>query len=470
MVNLKYNCIGIVKNYLREFVMSSLGQHIDVATATDKFDLRSMKRSGFVSMSLRDFIDRWSEELCDYYGEDFGSEDTVIWDSQFGDTMIFVLVDNDLDRDHLPDDVKKKIKRAGKWRRDKLKHKWSYKNPLNRIHGYLVLTEVTNASHPKRTYAIDAVCSSFYSNAKGVGSDLIDLAKMFSVEMGAFDLILEVANEYSETGIESESDEEESDDEMDVEESDDEMDDEESGDEMDDEETFWNPDEDTISVLSEEFWKKCMRLDHRKNPVYNLDQEYLSGLMEQYFDGETKSDYDKQQLWEGTDKRNILDKNDPGENEYGGFWYLKGKKSQTRLMKFYEMHGFKEDSSIHTDWCCFSKVPYPTMKFSFKEIPQLDLASWGRRGSEKLLEATKKMPQGQTQEMRDNPELYGARSWGGKKWKPGSFVLYKTEIPKGCENHPWNHREEDIVNRGLVEGEDYKVWKKNRISKFCIGL
>ena len=419
--------------------MSSLEQHIDIATATDQFDLRSMKRSGFVSMSLRAFICRWSEELCDYYGEDFGTGDSVIWDSQFGDTMIFVLVDNDLGRDHLPDDVKKKIKRAGKWRRDKLKHKWSYKNPLNRIHGYLVLTEVTNTSHSERTYAIDAVCSSFYSNVKGVGSDLIDMAKMFSEEMGAFDLILEVANEYSETGIESdtESDEEES-------ESEDDMELEESDDEMDDEETFWNPDEDTISVLSEEFWKKCMRLDHRKNPVYNLDQEYLSGLMEQYFDGETKSDYDKQQLWGGTEKRDILDKNDPGENEYGGFWYRKGKKSQSRLMKFYEMHGFKEDSSIHTDWCCFSKVPYPTMKFSFKN-----------------------MPQGQTKEMRDDP---GSKSWGGEKWKPGSFVLYKTEIPKGCENHPWNHREEDIVNQGLKEGTDYKVWKKNRISKFCIGL
>jgi hypothetical protein len=73
----------------------------------------------------------------------------------------------------------------------------------------------------------------------------------------------------------------------------------------------------------------------------------------------------------------------------------------------------------------------------------------------------------QTQELRDNPPK-GAREWGGEDWKPGSFVIYKGEIPEGCENHPWNHREEDIINRGLVEGRDYTVWKNNRISKFCI--
>ena len=163
-------------------------------------DVRPMKRSGFVMMTLRSFICRWRDELCDYYDEDFGSEDSLIWDSEYGDTMMWVIVDNDLskvDYAQAPDDVKKKIKKAGKWRRDKLKHKWSYKNPMNRIHGYLVMTEVTNKSHPKRTFTIDAVCSSFYSKAKGIGSDLIDFAKMFSEEMGGYDLVLEVANEYS---------------------------------------------------------------------------------------------------------------------------------------------------------------------------------------------------------------------------------------------------------------------------------
>ncbi len=405
----------------------------DISRAAIDLDVRPMKRSNFVMMTLRLFINRWRDELCDYYGEDFGDEDSLICDSEYGDTIFYVIVDNDHGVDPVPDDVKKKIKKAGKWRRNKLKHKWSYKNPLNRIHGFLVMTEVTNKSHPERTYAIDAVCSTFYTRAKGIGSDLIDFAKMFSREMNASDIILEVANEYSGMAIESES-EEESEEEESEEETWDEM-------EFEEEENTWYPDEGVMDVLSEEFWKKCMRLDQRKNPVFNLDQEYLYDLLNQYFNHDG---YDE--TWEGTEKQVIKDKENPGEDEYGGYWYKEGKKSQSRLMKFYEMHGFKEDPEIHTNWCCFSNVPYPTMKFSFKQLPQ-----------------------GQTQEMRDNAP-YGARDWGGKEWKLGSFVLYKSEIPEGCEKHPWNHREEDIINKGLKEGEDYEVWKENRISKFCIGL
>ena len=338
--------------------------HSKLCSAAANLDVRPMKRSRFVTMTLRSFIGRWSEELCDYYGEDFGCDAwdvSLISDTNFGDTMVFVIVDNGSglgfgidtpveEYDPIPDDVKKKIRKSGKWRRNKLKHKWSYNNPLNRIHGYLILSDVTNKSHPKKTYAIDAVCSSFYTKAKGIGSDLIDLAKMFSNEMNAHDLVLEVANEYSGMGIESETEEEESDEE-------------DSGEELE-EEILWYPDESTLDVISEEFWKKCMRRDKRGNPVYNLDKEYLSELLSKYFMAETSHEYNGLELWEGTEKRVIREKDDPGEDEYGGFWYRKGKKSQNRLMKFYEMHGFKEDSNIHTDWCCFSEVPYPTMRFT----------------------------------------------------------------------------------------------------------
>lgn len=374
----------------------SLSHHIEVSRAAADLDVRPMKRSKFVMMTLRSFICRWRDELCDYYDEDFGSEDSLIWDSEYGDTMVWVIVDNGFGRydgkpvenfDPIPEDIKKKIKKAGKWRRDKLRHKWSYNNPMNRIHGYLVMTEVTNKSHPKRTFTIDAVCSSFYSKAKGIGSDLIDFAKMFSEEMGAYDLVLEVANEYSGVAIESESEEDSE------EESEEEDSEEESEEEIDfEEESVWYPDEGVMDTITEEFWKKCMRLDHRGNPVYNLDQEYLSDLLDQYFNCEKKSDYYSGELWEGTEKRDIQEEDDPKEDEYGGYWYREGKKSQKRLMKFYEMHGFKEDSEIHTDWCCFSNVPYPTMRFTFKQYLT----------DEEV----------QTQEMRENPPK-GARDWGG---------------------------------------------------------
>ncbi len=343
-----------------------LSHHLEFSHVVADLDVRPMKRSGFVMMTLRSFICRWSDELGDYYGEDFGSEDSLIWDSDYGDTIIWVIVDNRFDEDDgMPYDIKKKIKKAGKWRRDKLKHKWSYKNPMNRIHGYLVMTEVTNKSHPKKTFAIDAVCSSFYSKAKGIGSDLIDFSKMFSEEMGAFDIILEVANEYSGTAIESNSEDEESEEEESEEEyEEEEYEEEEYEEEEDEEEPVWYPDEGVMDVLSEEFWKKCMRLDHRGNPVFNLDREYLNDLLDQYFNCETLSDYDEGELWSGTEKREIQEKDDPKEDEYGGYWYIEGKKSQSRLMKFYEMHGFREDPGVHSDWCCFSNVPYPTMRYT----------------------------------------------------------------------------------------------------------
>ena len=343
---------------------STLSHHLEMAGVVADLDVRLMKRTNFVAMTLRSFICRWADELTEYYDEDFGdNEHSTIWDTEFGDTIIYVIVDNytsefNSDKpvyDPVPDDIKKKMKKAGKWRRDKLKHQWSYYNPFNRIHGYIVLSDVTNQHHTKKTYTIDAICSSFYTKAKGIGSDLMDLAKLFSEEVGAFDLILEVANEYS--GIGHETDDEEEDEETDEEE-------DEETDEEEDEDDTWYPDESAMSVIASEFWRKCMRLDDRKNPVYNLDKAYLSDLLEKYLMAETSHEYETGDLWEGTEKRVIKDKDEPEENEYGGFWYRRGKNSQSRLMKFYEMHGFKEYPEIHTDWCCFSKIPYPTMKYT----------------------------------------------------------------------------------------------------------
>ena len=141
--------------------------------------------------------------------------------------------------------------------------------------------------------------SAFYSKAERIGSDLIDFAKMFSEEMGAYDLVLEVANEYSGVAIESESESEESDEEeSDEEESEEESDSEDSWDEMDlEEEDVWYPDEGVMDTITEEFWKKCMRLDHRGNPVDNLDREYLSDLLDQYFNCEKHSTMRKSPVW-----------------------------------------------------------------------------------------------------------------------------------------------------------------------------
>ena len=193
-----------------------LGRWVNFTKGLEAVSLKVSKRSGLVQMTLRDFIFRWKDELVEYYGSEFMThKDDILYDTSIGDTVIFCLVDSDENVDHMPGDIRKKARKSGKWRRAKLRHQWSYVNPLNRIHGYIVLKDVTNEQHKQKTLSISIVCSSYFSKKKGIGSDLMDLSKTFAEATGYFDIVLEVANEYSGMGQESdeESDEEESDEE-----------------------------------------------------------------------------------------------------------------------------------------------------------------------------------------------------------------------------------------------------------------
>ena len=347
-------------------------------------EMRIMPKSGLSALTLRSFIDRWSEELTQYYDVDFGSTFTgfqplddcpgsfvkgyeqskQIDDCEFGDTVVFVLADlaTNIDPTWVPPHIQKRCKRAGKLRRKKIRHQWAYENPMNRIHGFLVMKEVTNEQHKKVTMCIDTICSTYFTTKKGIGSDLMELAKDFSKEVGAFDIVLEVANEFSANGFTDEDMEIDSNTESDDSESDDEDDD----DDDDDDDKIWYPDDDAMNILSEELWKKCMRRgDNGQNVYYNLDQEYIEAGLWNYLHCAHETE-DTSNLWSGTEKRIIADKADPQDTEYGGFWYLKGKRSQEKLMKFYEIFGFKEDPQVHTDWCIFSEIPYPTMRLSLE--------------------------------------------------------------------------------------------------------
>ena len=300
--------------------------------------------NGLVCMSLLGFIQRYGEELEDYYDEDFGCG--VLEDIADGDSMILCLVDNG--KDHLPEEIKKKIRKAGKFRRDKLKHQWSYVNPLNRIHGYASLVRVKQKDNfipeDKNVMSISVVCSSHFSKKKGVGSDLMKLSEEFAELSGYTDIILEVANEYAGYG---ESDEEEESDEEDEDEDEDE---EEPGD--------WFPDESVIDILTDEFWKKCVRKDKHGHVSYNLAKEYLESCLCSYLYYDSEQYMDKERVVANKEPGEY----EPGEYEYGGFWYKKGKQSKIRLMKFYEKMGYKEDPSVHIAWNCFTDIPYPSMR------------------------------------------------------------------------------------------------------------
>jgi hypothetical protein len=372
-----------------------LGRHLDYAKAIEAAtygedgEYRTMKKTGMSVLTLRGFISAFTEELTGYYDEDFGSvyagleeleecpgsfirtynQEKLIDDSQFGDTIVFVLADlaTNIDLTWVPPKIQKRMKRAGTLRRKKLRHKWAYVNPLNRIHGFLIIKEVTNSHHTKTTMCIDTVCSTYFTDKRGIGSDLMEMAKDFSKALGSSDIVLEVANEFSARGFSDESEEEESEEESEEEESEEESEEEESEEEESEEEeseedSIWMPDDDVMSILADEFWKKCMRKDGDK-VYYNLDEEYIEAGLWNYFHCAHETE-DETEMWSGTQKNTISDKNDPKETEYGGYWYRKGKSSQSKLMKFYEMFGFKEDPEVHTDWCIFSEIPYPSMRLS----------------------------------------------------------------------------------------------------------
>jgi hypothetical protein len=352
----------------------TVGMHISEAIygCSEDSVADSVMENGLVAITLSDFINIYSVELGEYYNEDFGQVDKPVCPGDsYGDTFAFVLVDHG--PDHLPQNIKKKIKKAGKWRRDKLKHQWSYVNPMNRIHGFLIMNNVTNEHHKDLTLSIDAICSSYFSEKKGIGNDLMEVAKKFATNMGTYDIVLEVANEFSarcssdsddESDESDESDDEsdESDDESDESDDDDESDesdDDDESDESDDEP--WVPDESVLDILSSELWKKCMRKNNDV-PYFNLDQMYLEEELNNYFNSTTNSD--DSSSWQGLPKNIIKDKDDPEDGEYGGPWYQMGKKSQSKLMKFYERHGFKEDIEVHLDWCCFGSIPFPSMRYT----------------------------------------------------------------------------------------------------------
>ena len=52
-------------------------------------------------------------------------------------------------------------------------------------------------------------------------------------------------------------------------------------DDSDEEDEIWYPDDNVMSILSEELWKKCMRKTKDGKVYYNLEQEYIeAGFVE----------------------------------------------------------------------------------------------------------------------------------------------------------------------------------------------
>ena len=309
-------------------------------------------------MTLKDYLEMYRDDILHYY-------DLETWtplEEEKRDTTILCLVDHmDLIKPR-----KRSPRRAGKERRDRYKHRYTYANPLNRIHGYIILEDTyKNNKDGRKVVSISLICSSRFGRTKHVGSDLMRYAEALIHLEGYTDIVLEVANEFAATGHDEEHDDEDQDYEDDT----DDEDDEDDTDDEDDEDDADAEDDDEyeplIDELAHEFWRKTMRMVDDA-PYYNVGADYIRELICTYiYDYSDNSDSyadDAPASWEDDEdyEPEKGEEVEASDTSYGGYWYKKGKASQSALIKFYESFGYVESPIVHKVWKCFSSIPYPT--------------------------------------------------------------------------------------------------------------
>ena len=332
------------KNLSSDTVGSFDGGHIEASDGGGDHSIGAI--SGLQMMSLRDFIRLYGEQLKDYYNDDsfimnssYDSGDFEINNS----CLILCMVDREIypQEAYIPkQSVRSSIRRSGVEKRRKIRHRYSYLNPMNRIHGFVILKNTSSVVHSeKRILCISTICSSQFSDFKGIGSDMMKSVINISKNVGYNDVILSVANNYAynDENLEENSEDSEEDPEEDSEE--------------------WIPTEDVIDIISHELWRKIMRKDENEVPYYNIDEDYVYEEVQSYL-----LNIEENEQYSSNRDCNYGD--EPGQYEYGGFWYLKGKVSQLPLMRFYEKFGFREDPEVYLHWGCFEIHPFPSMRLT----------------------------------------------------------------------------------------------------------
>ena len=333
----------------------------NVRAAQKKCEKNYSQFVGFEILRLRDFLHEFSEE----HRYDFITEKKNI----LSPYDIILLVDRRPNTtDTMSYDRRKTCQKSCRTKRNKIKSRYHYSNIFNRIHGFLIVENLKknkNIPKGKKVFSLSLICSSSYSDKRGVGSLLMDAM----IELGKIskftDIILEVSNEYSAREESDEESSEESDEES-SEESDEESSEEsadesveESSEESDDEEDLRELfNEPLVNRISLEFLRKTFRLrtrDGNTYPYYNISEDYIYDIIYSYINDY----YDEEDYHEYTFDE--FDPDEPDEYDYGGYYYSKGKKSQIDLFKFYEKFGFVEDGRIHYEWKAFTTDPFPCL-------------------------------------------------------------------------------------------------------------
>ena len=297
----------------------------------------AQSKADFVFMTLGDFLNEYHESLTETY--DLEEYDLEL-DSEH--LQILCLVDISEDKiSTMSPSMKRKYRMAGKTRRRKLKSKYHYTNPFNRIHAYAIIEN--NPGSTDNTFAINVICSSNYSDQKGLGSfllqNIISAAKTSKYD----NIVLEVGNNDAESPYDSEEESEEESD------SDEEG---ESNEESDEEEEDY---EELIDIVALNLWKKSIR-HNDGDPYYSIDEEYIQTCVSDYL-----YDYEYEEEEEEEGEEEDYDERIGEEYIYGGYYYTVGKRNSMSLYNYYEKFGFREDQKINTEWKCFGDVPFPSM-------------------------------------------------------------------------------------------------------------
>ena len=298
-------------------------------------------------MTFKDYLMLYGEEIEEYYEVNVGVEGDDEIDTPLS---ILCLVDTGMEPTHKRR-KKSPGKRAGLERRLKFRHRYTYQNPLNRIAAYCVLED---SDVDSRVMKLSLICSSYFSHYKGVGTDLMNLLIALTTLMGYREIVLELANEYSQ---EPDSDIEDND-----------IEDDDIEDDIDIDKR------DMVHTLSHELWRQCMRLQE-KRPYYNIDAPYIEQAIQEYLDHteslgdledimeDSEEDYeedyeeDSEVIQTPQKKKTPYEEMRDEECGYHGYWNQQAKQSQASLIRFYNRFGFREDE---TKRCHFSTMPYPT--------------------------------------------------------------------------------------------------------------
>ena len=335
---------------------------VDFKTSFGGFcrDYQQYRESGanLTFMTMKEFMNTYIKPGEKAHWLKWGMKELMKGDCNLSRYQIYLLVDISEEKHHtMNKDMKKKYKKAGLQRRYKLDEKYKYKTNTgtgiwNRIHSYIVVEHSPGLSD-KKTLAINIICSSNYSDIKGVGSYTMKTLLESARNVGYSTVVLEVGSdeiEEKEEESEEESDEEseeESEEEEELEE------DEESRKQLLHE--YWvNESMDHLcDISSNALWKKSVRHNNGV-PYYSFGEEYLSSIIRDNIENEET----EQEL------PDIVDIKDDEEYAYHGFYYNKSKRHSKNLITYYETFGFKEDVTVHKDLKCFSELPFPSMKLS----------------------------------------------------------------------------------------------------------